>query len=367
MNLHLPSLFDLRSDQKDAADIARDVEAGARLGGTNLWVLLLAILIASVGLNVNSTAVIIGAMLISPLMGPIVGLGYGAAVFDLALIRIALRNLAIFLGLSLSASTLYFLISPLDATGSELLARTSPSLWDVLIAALGGAAGMVAMTRRGYTNVVPGVAIATALMPPICTVGFSLAHARWGMAAGALYLFVINAVFIAAASLFVAGLLRLPTREVVDPQVRARHRRWIVLALVIVMAPSLVLGWRMVRHEVIAHGAEQVARQLLREPQARVLAYELDVPGRVLRLELLGRSGVAAETVLARLQARGIHELRVELVRIGEDLAEQGAARLQQRDAMVRGLVEQIHTLEARIQALEDARSAAPTSSDRTR
>jgi uncharacterized hydrophobic protein (TIGR00271 family) len=222
VNFNLARLFDLRQDQDTPEAIDESVRAGVRFGGTNLWVLFFAILVASVGLNVNSTAVIIGAMLISPLMGPIVGIGYGAAVADTALIRRALSNLAIFTALSLLTSSAYFALSPLEQPGSELMARTTPNLWDVLIAAFGGAAGMVGLTRRGFTNVVPGVAIATALMPPLCTVGFGLANARWDMAAGAAYLFIINGVFIAASTLAVARLMRLPPQGAVDEMMRAR-------------------------------------------------------------------------------------------------------------------------------------------------
>lgn len=221
MNRGIRKLFDLREDQDEPEAIDDNVRNGVRFAGTNLWVLIFAILVASVGLNVNSTAVIIGAMLISPLMGPIVGLGYAAAVNDFSLIRQSARNLGTFTGLSLITSMIYFTLSPLDVPGSELLARTTPTLWDVLIAAFGGAAGMVALTRRSISNVVPGVAIATALMPPLCTAGFGLANGRWDMFAGAFYLFLINGVFIAASTLAVSKLVKLPPVADVDPGVRA--------------------------------------------------------------------------------------------------------------------------------------------------
>jgi uncharacterized hydrophobic protein (TIGR00271 family) len=149
-----------------------------RIGGTNLWVLFFAILIASVGLNVNSAAVIVGAMLISPLMRPILGVGYGAAISDFALIRTSLRSLLIFAALSILTSTLYFLASPLTQPQSELVARTTPNLWDVLIAFFGGCAGIIAQTRREESTVIPGAAIATALMPPLCTTGYG-GRRRW--------------------------------------------------------------------------------------------------------------------------------------------------------------------------------------------
>ena len=172
-------MFSLRDDLDDLDEIDANIRSGVEIFGTNLWVLIFAILIASVGLNMNSTPVIIGAMLISPLMGPIIGMGYGLAINDMAFVRKALSSFAIFTAISLITSIVYFYISPLKEPGSELLARTSPTLWDVLIAFFGGAAGIIAITRRGISNVVPGMAIATALMPPLCTAGYSIARGKW--------------------------------------------------------------------------------------------------------------------------------------------------------------------------------------------
>ena len=179
-------MFNLRDDLDHPEEIDDAIRSGVELFGTNLWVLIFAILVACVGLNMNSTAVIIGAMLISPLMGPIVGVGYGLAIHDIALIKKALFTLLVFTLISLLTSTVYFYISPLKEPGSELLARTSPTLWDVLIAFFGGCAGIIALTRRNFSNVVPGVAIATALMPPLCTAGYSLAQGNWLWMGGAL-------------------------------------------------------------------------------------------------------------------------------------------------------------------------------------
>ena len=184
----LQEIFSLHHDQAHPDKVDAAIRANVRVSGTNMWVLIFAIAIASIGLNVNSTAVIIGAMLISPLMGPIVGMGYGAAVSDVKLIRLAMRNMLIFIVISLFTATLYFLITPLQQAQSELLARTQPTLWDVLIAFFGGSAGVVAITRKEVSNVVPGVAIATALMPPLCTAGYGLAHSNWDYFFGAFYL-----------------------------------------------------------------------------------------------------------------------------------------------------------------------------------
>ena len=175
----LQDVFNLAHDQAHPDKIDSVIRANTRVSGTNMWVLIFAIAVASIGLNVNSTAVVIGAMLISPLMGPIVGMGYGLAVGDTTLIRQAARNIIIFVVISLITATLYFLLTPLKEAQSELLARTQPTLWDVLIAFFGGSAGIVAQTRKEGGNAIPGVAIATALMPPLCTAGYGLAHGNW--------------------------------------------------------------------------------------------------------------------------------------------------------------------------------------------
>ena len=175
----LQNVFNLEHDQAHPDKIDAVIRANTRVTGTNMWVLMFAIAVSSIGLNVNSTAVVIGAMLISPLMGPIVGMGYGLAVGDTALIRQAMRNIIIFVVISVITATLYFLLTPLEDAQSELLARTQPTLWDVLIAFFGGSAGIVALTRKEGGNAIPGVAIATALMPPLCTAGYGLAHGNW--------------------------------------------------------------------------------------------------------------------------------------------------------------------------------------------
>jgi len=291
MNRGIRKLFDLREDQDDPEAIDTNVRAGVRFAGTNLWVLFFAILVASVGLNVNSTAVIIGAMLISPLMGPIVGLGYGAAVNDFSLIRQSARNLGTFTGLSLLTSMVYFTLSPLDVPGSELMARTTPTLWDVLIAAFGGAAGMVALTRKSISNVVPGVAIATALMPPLCTAGFGLANGRWEMFAGAFYLFLINGVFIAASTLAVAKLVRLPAVADVDPLMRSRHRVAITVGLIVVLVPSVWLGWRFVQQEVFAAGAQALLRSVEADERFAVVGQGIDRAQRRISVTVVGAEG----------------------------------------------------------------------------
>ncbi len=359
MDKELRRLFSLRSDQQEPDVIDGALRSGAQVVGTNLWVLFFAILIASVGLNVNSTAVIIGAMLISPLMGPIVGIGYAAAVADFALIRTAFKNLGIFTLLSLVTSVVYFSLSPLDQPQSELLARTSPTLWDVLIAAFGGAAGMVAVTRKSFNNIVPGVAIATALMPPLCTAGFGIANGRWEMFAGAFYLYVINSVFIAAATLAVAKLLRLPTRDVVDVATRRRHRVFITVGLTLVLVPSVWLGYRFVQNEVFNNAARSVGRDLLVD--SRVLSYEVNAEERVLRLTTVGDRDHEQLRQLAQaaLERGGMSEARVQLRRTGDETLDVGALRKNLTEELQRTLVSQVQQNDAQVRQLQDTLAQA--------
>lgn len=240
----------LTEDKADDAVIDERIRGDVEMRGTNLWVLIFAIFIASIGLNVNSTAVIIGAMLISPLMGPIMGIGYGAGINDFSLIRRSFYSLMFATFVALLTSTLYFLISPLDTAQSELLARTTPTLWDVLIGLFGGLAGIVALTRKEKSNVIPGVAIATALMPPLCTAGFGLASGNWEFFFGAFYLYTINFVFIALASFLIVRLFNITEKKYVDPKVAVRAQRTIAAVVLLTLLPSSYLAYQLVTHEV---------------------------------------------------------------------------------------------------------------------
>lgn len=356
MDRKLRQLFNLRRDQDDPDIIDAEIRAGSEPVGANLWVLFFAILIASVGLNVNSTAVIIGAMLVSPLMGPLVAIGYGAAVQDLPLIRGGAKALLVFVVLSLLTSTLYFTLSPLDQPGSELMARTTPTLWDVLIAIFGGGAGMVAATRKEGSNVVPGVAIATALMPPLCTVGFGLAHARWNMVFGATYLFVINGVFIAASTLVVARLVRLPQRGSVDPATLRRNRILLAFGITLVVVPSIVLGYRFVQLEVFNRQAQRVAEQLQSQQNLNVVSYQADASTRTLRLTLLGGHDEKEVQALADAMMReaGLSDATVQLRLAGDAPLNVTELRRQfQSDVNSSGLVNQLRVTEARLNSLQ--------------
>ena len=292
-------MFNLRDDLDHPEEIDDAIRSGVELFGTNLWVLIFAILVACVGLNMNSTAVIIGAMLISPLMGPIVGVGYGLAIHDIALIKKALFTLLVFTLISLLTSTVYFYISPLKEPGSELLARTSPTLWDVLIAFFGGCAGIIALTRRNFSNVVPGVAIATALMPPLCTAGYSLAQGNWLWMGGALYLFSINGVFIAYAALLFVKLMRIgPRRGIEKKAIGADWRTY--LTLLIMVVPSIYLGWRVVQMQDFSKTVSQAIEAETEISKAVVISRDIDAENRRVRMTVAG--DLDTEQFIASLQ-----------------------------------------------------------------
>lgn len=241
--------FSLESELENQDSMYDEIKKGIIFKGTNLWILIFAIIVASVGLNMNSTAVVIGAMLISPLMGPINGMGYSIATYDFELFKKSIKNFSFAILASLVASTVYFALSPVSTAHSELLARTSPTIYDVLIALFGGLAGIVAISSKQKGNVIPGVAIATALMPPLCTAGYGLATGQFSFFFGAFYLFTINTIFIAIASVWISQLLKFPIRTIVDEVQKKKINRIITLVITIVLLPSIFFGYKLVQQE----------------------------------------------------------------------------------------------------------------------
>ena len=240
LNLFIRRLLSMKEDKAPEEETIASIKAGIDFRGANLWILIFAIFVASLGLNTNSAAVIIGAMLISPLMGPIVGMGLGVGIYDFELLKRAFRSFATATIFSVLTATFYFAITPIDEAQSELLARTSPTIYDVLIALFGGLAGIVALCSTGQRggNVIPGVAIATAIMPPLCTTGFGLATGNWLYAAGAFYLYLINSIFIALATFVGVNILDFKKKVFVDKQREKRVKHIIITIAVLTMLPS---------------------------------------------------------------------------------------------------------------------------------
>lgn len=301
--------FNLRADQSSFDEIDQSIRNGIEIKGTNLWVLMLAIFIASIGLNVNSTAVIIGAMLISPLMGPIMGVGYGVGIHDYLLIRKALGNLLISFLIGLFTSTVYFLVSPLSSAQSELLARTTPTIWDVLIALFGGLAGIIASTRKEKSNVIPGVAIATALMPPLCTAGYGIANGSMEMFLGAFYLFFINCVFIAFATLLLIGYLNPPHKRFVSKEFGRKVTRYIYAVVFATLLPSVYLAYGLVTREVFISRANDFINKELVFEKSFVAKQNISVDKQAIDITLVGQkisdeglSELSKKLALYRLQ-----------------------------------------------------------------
>lgn len=280
--------FNALPDKTDETAIVEQISDGVTFRGANLWVLIFAIFIACLGLNLNSTAVIIGAMLISPLMGPIIGMGLAVGRADLELLKRSLTNYGVSTVISVLTAALYFQLTPLTEAQSELLARTSPTLYDVLIALFGGAAGILALSTGGKGNVIPGVAIATALMPPLCTAGYGLAMGEWSFFFGACYLFFINTVFIALATYVGVRLLQFKPKQFVDKARLAVVNRYIAVIVVVTMLPAVYMTTQIIRQSVFENHVKQFVKQELNHPGTRILSEQADRETKTLDVVALG-------------------------------------------------------------------------------
>ena len=280
--------FNALPDKTDETAIVEQISDGVTFRGANLWVLIFAIFIACLGLNLNSTAVIIGAMLISPLMGPIIGMGLAVGRADLELLKRSLTNYGVSTVISVLTAALYFQLTPLTEAQSELLARTSPTLYDVLIALFGGAAGILALSTGGKGNVIPGVAIATALMPPLCTAGYGLAMGEWSFFFGACYLFFINTVFIALATYLGVRLLQFKPKQFVDKGRLAVVNRYIAVIVVVTMLPAVYMTTQIIRQSVFENHVKQFVKQELNQPGTRILSEQADRETKTLDVVALG-------------------------------------------------------------------------------
>ena len=312
----LKDLFNLQTDKANDADTIEDISRNVPFKGTNLWILIFAIFICSIGLNVNSTAVIIGAMLISPLMGPILGLGLGLGIYDVSLIKKSLLNIGVATAISILASMLYFLLSPLHDAQSELLARTNPTIWDVLIALFGGLAGIVAGSRREKSNAIPGVAIATALMPPLCTAGYGLAIGNMYYFIGALYLYSINSVFIMVATMLMVRFLKLPKSKFINIGVEKRVKTFIGLFSILIMIPSIYLGYNVVQKSLFERNAMLFVTNEFSFENSRVISREVNYDVKPYRIEISLFGEHVDDDVLehAKMQMAGYNLGEAELV-----------------------------------------------------
>ena len=303
--------FNILPDKENEQEIITQISNGVSFRGANLWILIFAVFIASLGLNVNSTAVIIGAMLISPLMGPIIGIGLAVGINDLDLLKRSIKNYGVATLISVLTATIYFLISPLSEVQSELLARTSPTLYDVLIAFCGGAAGIIALCTGGKGNIIPGVAIATALMPPLCTAGFGLATGHWLYFLGAFYLFFINTVFIALATY--GGVRLFQFRQTSEKDLKARR---IMSALVVLtMIPAIFLTVNIIRQSVLDNNVNRFIKAELQQRGTHIISNSIDKDSLRLRVVAVGKEITEGhqQKAISRMEFYGLkgYQLRV--------------------------------------------------------
>lgn len=314
---YIKQYFNLMHDKEDEREVVEQVRGSIVFRGTNLWILIFAILIASLGLNVNSTAVIIGAMLVSPLMGPIIGMGLAVGISDSELLKQSLKNYGVATLISVVTATVYFFISPLSEAQSELLARTSPSLYDVLIAFCGGAAGVLALTTKSKGQVIPGVAIATALMPPLCTAGYGLATAQWSYFFGAFYLFFINTVFIATATFLGTKLLRFHPVQAVSSE-RSLHGRRVIYGIVVVtLLPAAYMTYNIVRQNVFERNMHSFVRNEVDQNGTQILSTQ--TAGDTLRIVAVGReiTEEAVANARSRMRFYGLADYHLHIIQAG--------------------------------------------------
>lgn len=296
----LKEYLDLHRSKEDEQVTVEYIRNGVEFKGTNLWILIFATVIASLGLNVNSTAVIIGAMLISPLMGPTMGIGLSIGLNDFELMKRSLKSYAVTTLFSVVTATLYFLFTPLDEVQSELLARTSPTIYDVFIALMGGLAGIVALATKEKGNVIPGVAIATALMPPLCTAGFGLATGNLLYFLGAFYLYFINSVFISLATYIGVRFMRFERKQFVDKERERIVKRYIVWITIATMCPAVYLTYNIVRETFYQTSANRFITQELQFPDSQILSRDISYEKREIRVVLVGKEIPENQIVEAR-------------------------------------------------------------------
>ncbi len=334
--------FKLTHQLEDPNSIYNQISEGVNFKGTNLWILMCSTLVCSVGLNMNSTAVVIGAMLISPLLGPINGIGYSIAVYDIKLFKKSLNNFLFAIITAFLSATLYFIITPISTAQTELLARTSPTIYDVLIALFGGTAGIIAMSTKTKGTVIPGVAIATALMPPLCTAGYGLATLQVSFLFGALYLFTINAVFIALAALLVSKLLKFPIHENAAPVRQKVIKRYVTLIIILTLIPSFFLGNRLVQQEKFMDKSKKYIDNVRVIDDKYLLDYSIDPQKKVINLIYGGTTldEKDKELIASRLQN---FDLKAEVV------IKQGFAIDQKEYQEKEKLILQISSLEAEL------------------
>ena len=358
----LVARFSLRMDQAGDDEIDHNIRNGVELNGTYLWTLMCAILIASIGLNINSPVVVIGAMLISPLMGPVMGIGYGVGIYDFRLIHKAIKNLAIAAIISFITSAVYFYITPLNEAQSELLARTSPNIWDVLIAVFGGLAGIIGLTRKEKSNVIPGVAIATALMPPLCTAAYGFVHGNMSYFLGASYLFLLNCVYIALSSVFIIWFIRPVARRRISEKIQFRLKALVLALIVISCIPSVFIAVNFVNTQIFNSSVSRFISKELVFDNTFPIDYKSSYKNKTISIVLVGKelNEHTIEGIRKSLQHYGLGDATLDLKQVGMHQQDITAVRTALAKDILENKNQEIQKKEQILEALQaEAQSAA--------
>lgn len=352
------------NDEIDTLSAAERIKSNIWFKGPNVWILAFSIVIASVGLNVNSTAVIIGAMLISPLMGPIIGIGLALGTNDIPLLRSAAKNLVIMVCISLIASTLFFLVSPLELVNpTELEARTRPTIYDVLIAGFGGLAGILESCRKEKGTVLSGVAIATALMPPLCTAGYGLANGNWSFFTGATFLFLINCVFITLATFVMVKYFHFPQAQFANESTKKKTRTFITCIMILVLVPSIISAVSVIGDNNFERSIQQFVNQNKIVGKAYVYDYRISTKhGRKAKIYFAGNClteeematlydcaeqfGISKEQLVIQEHAMGGREEETD--KLLQTIYDRADMEINQKNARIR-------ELEAELAAIREA------------
>lgn len=334
---NIKGYFNALPDKENETEFIKQISSGVTFHGANLWVLIFAIFIASLGLNVNSTAVIIGAMLISPLMGPIIGMGLAVGIDDFDLLKRSVKNYLLTTVISVITATIYFMISPLSEAQSELLARTSPTLYDVLIAIFGGAAGILALSTKGKGNVIPGVAIATALMPPLCTAGYGLAVGQYSFFFGAFYLYFINTVFIALSTFIGVRMLRFQRRTFANAAALQRVRKYIIAIVVLTMIPATYMTTQIIRESIQDNNTQQFVKNELTLKGTQIISYKRNDESKTIGIVAVGENigEDAIEQAQKKLKKYSLEDYKLVIIQ-----GSQAYNTLQQEDLSDKSLSE---------------------------
>lgn len=344
-------------DDMDLEGTIETIKKDMVFRGYVVWILICSIFIASIGLNLNSAAVVIGAMLISPLMGPILAIGLSVGTNDWDMLKRALKNFGVMVIVALITSTIYFFITPLHEAQPELLARTKPTFLDALIAIFGGLAGIIGVSRRNRGNVIPGVAIATALMPPLCTAGYGLANGEWAFFLGAFYLFTLNSIFIAGSTFIIVRYLKFPLVSFINAATEKKVKRYMVGFVIVVLLPSAWIFYGLVKETIFLGKAETFISQNLEFEGTEIISKKITYTDSISRIDLfiMGEpiTGQTQEQLERQMLQEGI-ENTVLRIHQPKDVSGDIAGRLSQEVRV--GIVEELYQRNEELIATKDAR-----------